>query len=119
LERRQKGSQFKIIDSAHFPEKPHKPKFSKIMLIALIIGGGLGIGLTIALDLMDTSFKNATDLENYLQIPIICSLPMIQLEHEKQTAKRKAIIWGIAASISTITTILGIGYLWYKGLIII
>ena len=38
LETRQKGSQFKIIEPAHFPEKPFHPDFLQIMLMALGIG---------------------------------------------------------------------------------
>ena len=119
LERRQKGSQFKIVDSAHFPEKPYKPNFRKIMLAALAIGAGLGGGLTIALDILDTSFKDAMDIETHLQIPVLCSIPTILLDKERKIAKLKSIAWGIAGTITTLTIISGMVYLWRKGLIIL
>ena len=34
LEHNQKGSKFKIVDSARLPEKPFKPNFLKILLVS-------------------------------------------------------------------------------------
>ena len=42
LERKQKGSQFKIEDPARVPEKPSKPDFLLIMAMALVAGSALG-----------------------------------------------------------------------------
>ncbi len=119
LERRQKGSQFKIIDSAHLPEKPHTPKFMKIMLAALAAGAGLGGGLAVLLEALDPSYKDAMDIETQLGIPVLCSIPLIQLDREQKTAKIKSFFWSLAGGIATLSIILATLYLWNKGLIII
>lgn len=93
LERRQKGSQFKIVDSAFYPGKPIKPDFRRIMLAALGLGLALGGGLALFLEMGDTSFRDAEDLENFLNLPVVCSLPLIVSDKEKKLSRLKAIGW--------------------------
>lgn len=95
LERRQKGSQFKIVDSAFYPGKPIKPNFKKIMLLALALGLGLGGGLALLLEMGDTSFRDAEDLENFLNLPVVCSLPLIVSDKEKKLSRLKTVCWFI------------------------
>ena len=82
LERKQKGSKFKIVDPARFPEKPFKPDFKKMLLLALGLGGGLGVGLTLGIDFLDTSFKEVDDIESVLGVGVICSVPYIETGSE-------------------------------------
>ncbi len=82
LERKQKGSKFKIIDPARFPDKPFKPDFKKMLLLALGLGGGLGVGLTLGLDFLDTSFKDASDIESVLGVGVVSSIPYIETSSE-------------------------------------
>ncbi len=119
LERRQKGSQFKIIDPANFPENPFSPDFIKIMLIALGIGLGTGAVLALGLEFLDTSFRDAHDLENFLNLPVACSIPVIRTDMEKRRQHLKSAILFCTFVISL--TILGgsIAFLWYKGIVII
>ena len=119
LENQMKGSQFKIIDSAHFPEKPFEPSFKKI--IALAIGLGLALGSTIALSLefFSTSFKDPNELEKFLNIPVICAVPVIQTKNELTKAKlmhaAQNFLLLLAATVILGTTL----YLWKQGIIII
>lgn len=82
LERKQKGSQFKIEDPARRPEKPIKPDFLKIMGIALLVGCGLGGVLVFGLELLDTSFRDPAKLEETFNLEVICSIPHLPLKRE-------------------------------------
>lgn len=119
LERRQKGSQFKIVDPAHFPEKPFKPDFKRILLIALAIGLGLGCGLSFGLEVLDTSFKDAEELEPYLDLPVVCSIPYIFTKKEKKWNKIKFVLWILAFVVSVGCIIAVTAYLIYTGRIIL
>jgi polysaccharide chain length determinant protein (PEP-CTERM system associated) len=84
LERKQKGEQFKILDPAVLPEKPIKPDQNKIMLIGGLLGIVLGIGLTWVRESSDQSFRTVSDLEEYLGIPVLATIP--NLKEEKKAA---------------------------------
>ncbi len=119
LERRQKGSQFKIVDSAYFPEKPVKPDFKKIMLLSLALGLGLGGGLAFLLEMGDASFRDPEELETYLGLPVICSLPRVYLPKESRRQRWQTIVWSILLVISVIVLLAGMVYLYKTGIIII
>lgn len=75
LERRQKGEQFKVLDSAIIPEKPVKPDVKRVMLIALLAGLGIGCGLAYLREIMDGSFYSTEDLEAFLGAKVLVSIP--------------------------------------------
>ena len=118
LERRQKGSQFKIADPAHLPEKPFKPDFKKIILFAALLGLGLGGAISFSLDFFDTSFKNAKELEAYLGLPVTIAIPMLFTEKEKRKKKIISIVWASVLICAFVVIGSGITYLMAKGIII-
>jgi len=118
LERKQKGSQFKIEDPARMPEKPIKPDFLKIMKIALLVGGGLGACLVFGLELLDTSFRDPVKLEETLQLEVICSVPHLPLQREI-AAQRKWTILGTVFFLGCGSVIvLAIVFFWKQGRIV-
>ncbi len=118
LERRQKGSQFKIEDPARTPSKPIKPDFMIIMLGAVACGLGLSFGSSFVLDLVDSSFRNAVDIESFLDVPVLGTIPYIETDQEKKKAK----IWFIVKIFLLgflSFAILGLFlYVWSKGMIV-
>jgi succinoglycan biosynthesis transport protein ExoP len=84
LERKQKGEQFKILDPAVLPEKPIKPDRNKILLIGGLLGIVLGIGLTWFRESLDQSFRTVSEVEEYLGIPVLATIP--NLKEEKKAA---------------------------------
>jgi len=75
LERRQKGEQFRIIDSANLPQKPETPDRLKIMLLALALGFGLGVGGVVVLESFRPVFRRSDDVESLLQLRVLASIP--------------------------------------------
>jgi polysaccharide chain length determinant protein (PEP-CTERM system associated) len=84
LERKQQGEQFKILDPARLPEKPIKPDRNKILLIGGVIGLIAGLGLAWFRESLDQSFHTVSDLEDYLGIPVLATIP--NLKDEKKAA---------------------------------
>jgi uncharacterized protein involved in exopolysaccharide biosynthesis len=75
LEKRQKGEQFRIIDPANLPEKPDSPNRLKIMLLAVALGCGLGVGGVVALESFRPVFRRSDDVESLLQLRVLASIP--------------------------------------------
>jgi polysaccharide chain length determinant protein (PEP-CTERM system associated) len=83
LERNQQGEQFKILDPARIPEKPIKPNRDRILLMGLVMGLGLGAGLAWFRESLDKSFHTVADLESYLELPVLATIPNLKEEEKK------------------------------------
>jgi uncharacterized protein involved in exopolysaccharide biosynthesis len=83
LELRQQGGQFKILDSARLPEKPFKPDVTKVLVIGVLSGLAIGLGLAWFRESMDRSFYEVSDLETYLQLPVLATLLNLDEEEKK------------------------------------
>jgi Uncharacterized protein involved in exopolysaccharide biosynthesis len=118
LERNQKGSKFKIVDSARNPEKPFKPDFLRIVLAAVAAGLGISLGTVLVLEFIDTSFKHIGELEEYIGVPVICAIPFIEQEAE---TRKEQIVFRVSLACIAGYAILLFGVIMYlktKGIIV-
>ncbi|HEX4087056.1 MAG TPA: polysaccharide biosynthesis tyrosine autokinase [Chthoniobacteraceae bacterium] len=65
----------KIWESAEPALAPGRPKVLFYLVLAAIIGGGLGIGLAFFLEYLDTSVKSLEDVERFLGVPVLAVIP--------------------------------------------
>ena len=77
LERTQQGEQFTILDPADFPAKPSFPNNGLFALGGLGGGMALGLGITLLLEMQDTSFRNERDVESLLRLPVLAMVPAV------------------------------------------
>lgn len=84
LERRQEGEQFQVLDPANFPDSPSFPKKINFELGGLAAGLALGCGISLLLEMQDTSLKSERDVEVLLHLPVLATVPTI-----KPTSERK------------------------------
>lgn len=119
LEARQKGSQFKIVDSAYTPRTPMKGTFSKTLLVCLAMGLAAGGGLVLGVDLMDTSFKRANEIESELGVPVVCALPLIVTKKEQMRNRIKNAAWYFGLTAWLIALSAAAVYFWQQGDIMI
>ena len=111
MEKKQKGEQFQVIDSAKAPTIPVKPDVRKIILAILGLGLGLGCGLGYLREMMDTSYRSPDEIEKELKLPILVSIPFRHTEQQIATRKRNEILKaaGVAAgfAVSLVTIVVG------------
>jgi len=119
LEHNQKGSKFKVVDSARLPEKPSKPKFLIVLLVAIGVGLALSFGTILGLDLVDTSFKDVGEIEEYIGVPVVCAISYIEKDGETSRARFLFRLSVTLVSIYGAGLLAAIAYLWFKGMIII
>jgi uncharacterized protein involved in exopolysaccharide biosynthesis len=104
------------LDQPTTPQKPSSPKRG------LIIGAGMGISLMLGLALAglqearDSSLKNLKDVRAYTNLPVLCSIPLLE---NTLLVKRKRRITYLAWSAAVIVGILAVcGSLFYYSTVI-
>jgi polysaccharide chain length determinant protein (PEP-CTERM system associated) len=119
LEQKQRGSQFKIEDSAQRPVKPVKPDFMKIMKFAFLFGCGASVGGALFLEKLDTTFRFPEQLEATFPLEVLCSVPRLPLRREIVRQR----IWTTLGTVSflawALVIVVALGILWKQGRIII
>jgi uncharacterized protein involved in exopolysaccharide biosynthesis len=119
LDRKQKGIKFKIVDSAVFPDKPYKPNFLIIFLIAVGAGLGGGACLVFIKDFVDTSFMDAWEIERYLDIPVVSSIPYLERQDEAGKKRKKIVLWSVGFLLYSGLLLAALVYFWQQGRIIL
>jgi succinoglycan biosynthesis transport protein ExoP len=66
-----------IVDRAEVPVKPSKPRPALNLILAAVVGVGLGVVLAFALELLDESIAMPEDIEAKLGLPLLGSVPKL------------------------------------------
>jgi len=77
LEHQQQGEQFRVLDPANLPDTPSFPDPIKFGLGGFGGGLALGAGLTMLLEMRDTSVRSDKDLEALIHLPVLAVLPSL------------------------------------------
>jgi polysaccharide chain length determinant protein (PEP-CTERM system associated) len=99
LNRQQQGAYFHVLDAANLPSKPAFP--NRMVFTAGGMFGGLllGVGLTLMLELRDTSLKSEHDVEFTLNLPVLAMIPDLEPSATKKTRVPGLLPTGSDASI--------------------
>jgi polysaccharide chain length determinant protein (PEP-CTERM system associated) len=102
MEKKQKGEQFQIIDRANLPQIPVAPNRPRIIIVGIILGLGAGLGAAFLLDTLNTSFKRTEDLDGYMNVPLLATLPMITTRGQiiEQRQERGLLILAAAVTLA-------------------
>ncbi|MFO7642917.1 MAG: GNVR domain-containing protein [Desulfosarcina sp.] len=83
LERKQKGEQFQVVDPAVAPERPSHPDMLKLFLMVVAAGLGIGGGIIFLLEYFDQSFRLPDEVEGFLGLSVLGTIPAINLRADK------------------------------------
>ncbi len=67
----------KIVDTARMPDHPIPKNETRYYIIGVIVGLFLGIGLALLIEFNDTTIKSNEDVERYLNISVLGTIPHI------------------------------------------
>ena len=101
MEKKLKGEQFQIMDAANLPRKPVGPNRPWIILIGLFLGLAAGGGSAFVWDNLDTSFKRSDEINAYVNVPLLATLPAL-VSRGSVLEKRRAQGLLVAASFGTL-----------------
>ena len=112
LEKRQKGTQFQILDPANLPEEPFQPNRKRVLGVFLLLALALGFGGTIAWEAMDLRVRDVRTFRQIYKVPILGYIPVFQdQQYERERAVRQATVFG---GLITFTMALSIFLLVYR-----
>lgn len=75
LQRVERPTKVRLLDEAPEPAEPFYPDRKKNLAISLVIGLLLGIGAAFLLEEMEESIRTSDDVKNYLNLPVLGSVP--------------------------------------------
>jgi capsular exopolysaccharide synthesis family protein len=78
LEKKQQGTQLRIIDPAKLPVWPEKPNVLMIMFGGLAIGCALGFGSAFGLEILRRGFVTAEEIEMTLGLPVLAAISQFE-----------------------------------------
>lgn len=64
-----------IVDAAVVPEEPSGPRLLLNLLLGLLAGTGLGVALAFALDQLDETISDPSDVESVTDLPLLGTVP--------------------------------------------
>ena len=83
LERRQLGEQFRVLEQAFEAPEPSSPMRWLIIALGTVFGLGVGGGLALMMEMLDTSPHDARQLQGRLELPVLAAIPKIWLEGDR------------------------------------
>lgn len=111
LEERKAGENLEVLDPASLPEQPAEPN----RLLIASIGTGLALIMGICLagmkEMKDTSLKNLKDVRTYTNLPVLCSVPL--LENALLLRRKRRLFWLAWSSAIILGTIAMSGSMYY------
>ncbi len=113
MERKQKGEQFQILDSASVPQRPIKPDMRKLFILFLAGGLGIGGGIIFLLEYLDTSFRRPEDVES-LGVGLLAAIPVITTRKDRVLKRTNQVLSAFSIVIS-FTLLTGFVLITFKG----
>jgi hypothetical protein len=109
LEQRQKGEQFRILESAMPSDSPASPRRARLLLIGLAVSVVLGVGAMVVAEILDTSFHSVDDLRSFSTLPVLVAIPRIVTEADARH-RRTRFRLAAAATFAGLVLIAGTAY---------
>jgi succinoglycan biosynthesis transport protein ExoP len=79
---------FRVIEEPLAADYPSKPKKRLILALSLLFGVTLGAGVVIGLDTLDSSLRTVDEAEDYLELPVLASIPDRCNAELRETARK-------------------------------
>lgn len=88
----------RIIDTAVEPVKPIKPKKLIVLILAIFVGGFIGVLIALLRNMLSSGIKDSSRIENELDLPVYATVPRSPIQESRvQLLKKKKSIPILAA----------------------
>jgi hypothetical protein len=98
----------KVVDPAPLPSSPVKPNRVLYILAGIAIGITAGVGVVLAIDYFNPSFKDEDSVEAGLRLPVLVSIPSVVTESDIRASVKfdRKVLIAAAAYFSIILMVL-------------
>lgn len=103
-------AKYTIIKPASLPLTPDSPKRFRILGMGFALGLALGFGAIMLVEMLDNSFKRIEDVTQYLKLPVLGTVPRIDLPYSPQGKKRVPLLVGMGVSFLLIVLIIFLNF---------
>lgn len=100
MEQNQQGEQFRLLESATPPTHPAVPNRVRLLLVGVLLSLGLAAGAAFMADGLDTTFHAADDLRTYAGVPVLQSLPHIDVQSDRRRRQWRFVLAMVAVMIA-------------------
>ena len=83
------ATEVQVVDSGTLPEKPAKPKKALTLLLAALLGALASSGFVVVRELLNRTIKTTDDVANYLELPVLGSVPDMKELHKEMERNDK------------------------------
>lgn len=77
-----------VIQKVKVPEKAVSPNKKLNILIAFVLGLMISVGISLLLEFMDNTFKSKDELEKFLEIPVLATIPDHDADSDYRSDRR-------------------------------
>jgi polysaccharide biosynthesis transport protein len=109
MEYRQKGEQFRILDSAVPALHPNAPDRTRLMLMCLALALGAMFAAMAVAEKFDNSFHDLDDLRAFSRVPVLASIPRIITKADAD-ARRRRMRLGAVSTMAAVAVIMVSSY---------
>jgi len=83
MEKKQKGEQFRVLDSARLPQRPISPDVNKLFIFSTAAGLGVAGVIVFLLVFFDNTVRRDEDIEGELGLPILASVAPLKKRKDR------------------------------------
>ncbi|MHC1714458.1 MAG: GumC family protein [Acidaminococcaceae bacterium] len=83
------SNEVQVVDIATLPETPVKPRKAMTLALALFLGLMAGSGYVIAYEMFNRKLRTAEDIQSYLGLTVLGTVPDVESMNKMNTEKRK------------------------------
>ena len=83
------ATEVQVVDSATLPERPVEPQKAKVLLLAALLGALASSGFVVLRELLNRTVKTNDDVANYLELPVLGSVPDMHELHKEMEKNDK------------------------------
>lgn len=106
MEKKQHGERFIIAESPRLPEIPYKPNRFAILLIGFTLAMISASGVSLALEMFDSSIKTPSELNSTSEAPLLAVLPYVENNWEKRRRRIKLAFEVVVIALATILVLI-------------